>query len=196
MWEPRHDGGTSRPMPVALGTRVEVRDTPPLAVQRRQRRRSDDAAGHMHHMHRLHGFGACGGRLVSPSGLVGGQGSVAQLVISDRVKAAERRRQRVERWAHGRLVELADELRGLGVDATVDWGRTAWEPCLHLDRACGRERVWCRPVAVRADGDRAVYRWRFCWNDDPRLIGSCTYPASDVPRAARRIAALAWGDPS
>lgn len=118
---------------------------------------------------------------------------VVQLIVEERVKAAERRRQRVELWAHGRLVELAGELPRLGVAARVDWGQTAWEPCVHIDTGQGREVVWCRPVAVRAEDGRPVYRMRFCWSDDPRLIHSCTYPASDVPRAARAVAEFVQG---
>lgn len=118
---------------------------------------------------------------------------VARLIVADRVRAVERRRQRLERWAHGWLVELAADLDRLGVAATVDWGCTRWGPCLHLDAARGRETVWCRPIAVRAEAGRAVYRMRFGWTDDPRLVHTRTYPASDVPRAAVRVADFATG---
>lgn len=129
------------------------------------------------------------GGVVSGSDVAG----VVRRIVEERGKAVERRRQRVELWAHGRLVELGAELRRLGAAAAVDWGRTAWEPCLQIDTVHGREVVWCRPVAVRAEGGRVVYRMRFVWSDDPRLVRSHTYPASDVPRAARRVAEFARG---
>lgn len=118
----------------------------------------------------------------------------ARLVRDDAVvKAAARRRWRAEQWAHGRLTDLAAALSALDVQAEVDWGRTSWEPCLLLHTSSGYEVVWCRPIAVGIADGQPLYRWRFCWDDFRGRPDVYSYPASDVPRAATRLAAFATG---
>lgn len=113
--------------------------------------------------------------------------------MDERAKARERLRQRLERWCHERLGALGEELVHRGIAAETDWGQVAWEPCLVVEVPWppGRQTIWCRPVAVRVEDGRAVYRWRFVWGDhDVDGLQAITYPASDIARAARMFAAL------
>ena len=113
--------------------------------------------------------------------------------MDERAKARERRRQQLERWCHERLQALGDDLAGHHIAAKTDWGRMAWEPCLVVEVPWPprEQTIWCRPVAVRVENGRAVYRWRFVWGDhDVDGLRAITYPASDTVRAARMFAAL------
>lgn len=113
--------------------------------------------------------------------------------MDEQAKARERLRQRLEHWCHERLRDLGDDLAQRGVTAKTDWGRVAWEPCLVVEVPWppGEQTIWCRPVAVRVENGRAVYRWRFVWGDhDVDGLRAITYPVSDIVRAARMFAAL------
>lgn len=117
--------------------------------------------------------------------------------MDEQAKARERLRQRLERWSHDRLRALGESLRCYGVVAVADWGRLSWEPCLVVDVPWppGQQTIWCRPVAVRVEDGRAVYRWRFVWgNHDVDGLRAITYPVSDVFCAAAFFAALIAGE--
>ncbi|MQA84028.1 MAG: hypothetical protein GEV03_05185 [Streptosporangiales bacterium] len=113
------------------------------------------------------------------------------IVVDERAKAAELRHQHVQRWAHARLVELADELGWLGIRSTVDWGGVSWGPCILIETRRGPEIVWCLPVAVRVEDGRPVYRWRYAWGQFRRSCSPYSYPATDAARAAVKIASFA-----
>lgn len=113
--------------------------------------------------------------------------------MDETTKARERLRQHLERWCHERLAALGESLTLHGVPARTDWGRVAWEPCLVVEVpwSPGEQTIWCRPVAVRVERGKAVYRWRFVWgNHDVDGMRAVTYPVSDVVRAARVFAGL------